>query len=171
MFANVGAVGGKFGGRAIVGLLVLFGGISGCHFFIKLKVIVASGKKSANWTNRDDKKLLDILIEQRAQGSVKFEWSLVKVILKNEGINKEGTQIKNRKTGVCVDYKTGAMVVSDLPGKTFFSPSKRKSEGGTSSYGKRQELLDWSSRDKEVHQALTILRIREETKQRPFLTK
>ncbi|KAJ8442943.1 hypothetical protein Cgig2_019516 [Carnegiea gigantea] len=61
-------------------------------------------------TNRDDKKLLDILIEQRAQGAVKFEWSLVRVMLKNEGINKESIQIKNRcKIGVGVYYKTGAV--------------------------------------------------------------
>ncbi|KAJ8452465.1 LOW QUALITY PROTEIN: hypothetical protein Cgig2_000054 [Carnegiea gigantea] len=82
---------------------------------IKLKVMVASRKKSANWTNRDDEKLSDILIERSAQGSVKFEWR----------INKDGAQIKNRyndlgkklrawefligKTGVGVDYKTGAV--------------------------------------------------------------
>ena len=57
--------------------------------------MAASGKKFANWTIRDDEKLLDILIEQRPQGSVKFKWSLVRVMLKNEGINTEGAQIKN----------------------------------------------------------------------------
>ena len=95
----------------------------------------ASGKKSANWTNRDDEKLLDILIEQRAQGAVKFEWSLVRVMLKNEGINKESIQIKNRcndlrkklgawefligKTGAGVDYKTGTVVVSNSTWQDF----------------------------------------------------
>ncbi|KAJ8428885.1 hypothetical protein Cgig2_021052 [Carnegiea gigantea] len=94
-----------------------------------------SGKKSANWTNRDDEKLLDILIEQRAQGAVKFEWSLVRVMLKNERINKESIQIKNHcndlrkklgawefligKIGVGVDYKTGAVVMSDSTWQDF----------------------------------------------------
>ncbi|KAJ8437656.1 hypothetical protein Cgig2_028594 [Carnegiea gigantea] len=89
--------------------------------------MTASGKNSANWTNRDDEKLLDILIEQRAQEAVKFEWSLVRVMLKNEGINKESVQIKNHcndlrkklgawehfigKTQVGVDYKTEPVVV------------------------------------------------------------
>jgi len=69
--------------------------------------------------------LLDILIEQRAQGAVRFEWSLVRVMLKNEGIYKESVQIKNRcndlrkklgaweyligRTGVGVDYTTGSV--------------------------------------------------------------
>ncbi|KAJ8445768.1 hypothetical protein Cgig2_026095 [Carnegiea gigantea] len=240
----------------------------------------ASRKKSANWTNRDDEKLLDILIEQRAHEAVKFKWSLVRVMLKNEGINKESIQIKNRcndlrkklgvwefligKTGVGVDYKIGAVVVSDStwqgflqrfggkyksfwkkvhvnlekmksafygkqatgemsfapgmvaspsnptqrstgkaldidkhvgdtdkanedgsdahmeclraeesrsPPKSVHSSRTRKSEGGTSSDGKRQELLNWSSRDEEVHQALAIIRMREEAKQQPSLTK
>lgn len=56
----------------------------------------ASVKKSANWTNRNNEKLLDVLIEQRAQGAVKCEWSLVRVMLKNERIHKENAQIKNR---------------------------------------------------------------------------
>jgi len=108
-----------------------------CYRYRKLKVMVASasGKKSANWTNRDDEKLLDILIEQRAQGAVKFEWSLVRVMLKNEGINKESIQIKNRcndlrkklgawefligKTGAGVDYKTGTVVVSNSTWQDF----------------------------------------------------
>ena len=58
--------------------------------------MAASGKKSTNWANRDDEKLLDVLIEQRAQVAVKFEWSLMRVMLKNEGIHKESAQIKNR---------------------------------------------------------------------------
>ncbi|KAJ8449588.1 hypothetical protein Cgig2_005610 [Carnegiea gigantea] len=57
------------------------------------------------------------------------------------------------------------------PPKSVHSSRKRKSEGGTSSDGKRQELLNWSSRDKEVHQALAIIRMREEAKQQPSLTK
>lgn len=89
----------------------------------------ASGKKYANWTNMDNEKLLDILIEQRVRGAVKLEWSLVRVMLKNEGINKESIQIKNRcndsrkklgawefligNTAVGVDYKSGTTVVSD----------------------------------------------------------
>ncbi|KAJ8420505.1 LOW QUALITY PROTEIN: hypothetical protein Cgig2_015269 [Carnegiea gigantea] len=248
----------------------------------KLKVIAASasGKKSANCTNRDDEKLLDILIEQRAQRTVEFGWSSVRVMLKNEELNKESIQIKNcyndlrkklgawefliGKTGVGVDYETGAVVVSDstwqdflqryggkcklfrkkvpanleklksafygeqatgemsfAPGmvaspsnqsqrstgkaldmgehicdsdeanedgsdahmewlpaeesqaspKSVHSSHKQKSEGGTSSDGKRQELLNWSSRYEEVHQALAIIHMREEAKQQPSLTK
>ncbi|KAJ8445632.1 hypothetical protein Cgig2_018573 [Carnegiea gigantea] len=101
----------------------------------KLSVMAASGKNSANWTNRDDEKLLDILIEQRVQGSAKFEWSLVRVILKIEGINKKGAQIKNHfnylgkklkaweflisKPGVGMNYKTGVVVVSDSARQDF----------------------------------------------------
>ncbi|KAJ8445783.1 hypothetical protein Cgig2_000963 [Carnegiea gigantea] len=101
----------------------------------KLNVMAASGQKSANWTNRDDEKLLDVLIEQRAQGAVKFEWSLVRVMLKYEGIHKESVQIKNRcndlrkklgaweyligRTGVGVDYTTGAVQVSDSAWEEF----------------------------------------------------
>jgi len=97
--------------------------------------MAASGQKSANWTNRDDEKLLDVLIEQRAQGAVKFEWNLVRVMLKNEGIHKESAQIKNRcndlrkklgaweyligRTGVGVDYTTGAVVVPDSAWQEF----------------------------------------------------
>ena len=44
-------------------------------------MMAASGKKSVKWANMDDEKLLDILIEQSAQGSVKFEWSLVRVMV------------------------------------------------------------------------------------------
>ena len=60
---------------------------------------------------------------------------------------------------------------SQSPPKSVRSSRKRKSEGGTSSDGKRQELLNWSSRDEEVHQALAILRMKKEAKQQPSLTK
>ncbi|KAJ8441444.1 hypothetical protein Cgig2_023630 [Carnegiea gigantea] len=50
------------------------------------------------------------------------------------------------------------------PPRIVHSSCKRKSEGGTSSDDKRQELLNWSSRDEEVHQALAILRMREESR-------
>ena len=97
--------------------------------------MAASAKKSANWTNKDDKKLLDVLIEQRGQGAVKFEWSLVRVMLKNEGIHKENTQIKNRchdlrkklgaweylvgRTGVGIDSTTGVVDVPDSAWEEF----------------------------------------------------
>lgn len=60
---------------------------------------------------------------------------------------------------------------SRSPPKSVHNSRKRKSEGGTSSDGKRQELLNWSSRDEEVHQALAIIRMREQAKQQPSLTK
>lgn len=46
-----------------------------------------------------------------------------------------------------------------------------KSEGGTSSDDKKQKLLNWSSRDEEVPQALAIIRMREEAKQQSSLMK
>ncbi|KAJ8431883.1 hypothetical protein Cgig2_001575 [Carnegiea gigantea] len=95
--------------------LIWFEGINGT-----VMAASASGKKSTNWTNRDDEKLLDILIKQKVQGAVKFEWSLVRVMLKNEGIKKESIQIKNRcKTRVGVDDKTAAVVVSDSTWQDF----------------------------------------------------
>ena len=60
---------------------------------------------------------------------------------------------------------------SRSPPKTVHSSRKRKSEGGTSSDGKRQALLSWSSREEEVNQALAFLRMREKGKQQPSLTK
>ncbi|KAJ8421846.1 hypothetical protein Cgig2_021711 [Carnegiea gigantea] len=217
--------------------------------------MAASGKKFANWTKRDDEKLFDILVKQRAQGSVKFKWSLVRVMLKNEGINKEGAQIKNRfhdlgkklrawcwcglqdygcrsvgfslgrflSGGSCKlgevksifydKHATGEM--SFLPGMVAsLSNHNQKSKGkaidmeehvgdsdeanedgsdveikclgveesrsppksvhisrGNSSDRKRQELLDWSSRDEEVQQALAILCMRDESRQQPSLIK
>jgi len=53
------------------------------------------GRKSANWTNWEDEKLLEILIERRTQGPVNFEWSLVQVVLKTKGVDKDVAQIKN----------------------------------------------------------------------------
>ena len=60
---------------------------------------------------------------------------------------------------------------SRSPPKTDHSSRKRKSEGGTSSDGKRQALMSWSSREDEVNQALAFLRMREKAKQQPSLTK
>jgi len=70
-----------------------------------------------------------LLIEQRAQWAIKFEWSLLQALLKNEGIHKDSAQIKNhfsdlgkklrawefliRRTGVGVDPTTGAIVMRD----------------------------------------------------------
>jgi len=56
--------------------------------------MASSGKKSANWTNKDDEKL-DILVEERGQAAVKIEWSSIRVMLKSEGIDKDAMQIKN----------------------------------------------------------------------------
>jgi len=91
--------------------------------------MASSGKKAANWSPKEDEKLLDLLIEQRAQGAIKFEWSVIRALLKNEGIHKEATQIKNHyndlgkklkawefligRTGVGVDPTTRAVVVRD----------------------------------------------------------
>ncbi|KAJ8432499.1 hypothetical protein Cgig2_003576 [Carnegiea gigantea] len=60
---------------------------------------------------------------------------------------------------------------SRSPPISVHSSRKRKSEGRTSSDGKRQELVNWSSRDEEVHQALAIICMREEAKQQPSLMK
>ncbi|KAJ8445670.1 LOW QUALITY PROTEIN: hypothetical protein Cgig2_007146 [Carnegiea gigantea] len=49
--------------------------------------------------------------------------------------------------------------------------SQPKNEGGASNDGKRQELLDWSSRNEEVHRSLAILHMREESRQHPSLIK
>ena len=86
-------------------------------------------KKSANWTSKEDEKLLDLLIKQRAQGAIKFEWSLLRELLKNEGIHNDVAQIKNHysdlgkklraweflvgRTGVCVDPTTRVVIVRD----------------------------------------------------------
>lgn len=35
-------------------------------------------KKSYNWTNKKDDKLLDVLIAQKTQGATQFEWFVVK---------------------------------------------------------------------------------------------
>ena len=91
--------------------------------------MASSGKKSANWTNSEDEKLLDLLIEQLGQGMVKFDWNAVRAVLRNHGIHKDAAQIKNHfmdlgkklraweflmgKTGVGVDPNTGAVVVRD----------------------------------------------------------
>uniref|UniRef100_A0A7C9APP2 Uncharacterized protein n=1 Tax=Opuntia streptacantha TaxID=393608 RepID=A0A7C9APP2_OPUST len=47
------------------------------------------GKKSANWTSKEDDKLLDLLIEQRAKGMVKFDWTSLRAVLRNYGIDKD----------------------------------------------------------------------------------
>jgi len=60
---------------------------------------------------------------------------------------------------------------SRSPPKTVHSSRKRKSEGGTSSDGKRQALMNWSVREEEVNQALAFFRMRENGKQQPSLTK
>ena len=60
---------------------------------------------------------------------------------------------------------------SRSPPKAVHSSRKRKSEGGTSSDGNRQALMNWSAREEEVNQALAFLRMREKGKQQPSLTK
>jgi len=42
-------------------------------------------------TNKEDEKLLGMLIEQKAQGPTQFEWSRMKSLLKNEGINRDAS--------------------------------------------------------------------------------
>ena len=43
--------------------------------------MASSGRKSHNWTNKEDDKLFDVLIEQKAQGATQFEWFVVKALL------------------------------------------------------------------------------------------
>ncbi|KAJ8419782.1 hypothetical protein Cgig2_006923 [Carnegiea gigantea] len=54
-----------------------------------------AGRKSRNWTNKEDEKLLNVLIEQKAQRATQFEWSVVKALLKVQGIDRDATQIRN----------------------------------------------------------------------------
>ncbi|KAJ8445649.1 hypothetical protein Cgig2_009050 [Carnegiea gigantea] len=82
-----------------------------------------------------------------------------------------GDSDEANEDGSDVDIECLCAEESRSPPKSVHSSHKRKSEGGTSSDGKRQELLNWSSRDEEVHQLLAILRMREEAKQQPSLTK
>ncbi|KAJ8448934.1 hypothetical protein Cgig2_030790 [Carnegiea gigantea] len=56
---------------------------------------------------------------------------------------------------------------SQSPPKSVHGSCKRKSEGGTSSAANGKSFLT----DEEVHQALAIIRMREEAKQQPSLTK
>ena len=97
--------------------------------------MASSGRKSRNWTNKDDEKLFDVLIEQKAQGATQFEWSVVKALLQVQGIDRDGTQIRNHyndtvkklkawewligQTGVGVNPVTGAVTVTDYTWEKF----------------------------------------------------
>jgi len=101
--------------------------------------MTSSGRKYANWTNREDEKLLDVLIEQNAQGAPKFEWSSLGAMLKSEGVDKDAMQIKNHfydlvkklkaweyligKTSVGVDCMTGSVIVPDDVWEDFLQVS------------------------------------------------
>ncbi|KAJ8431351.1 hypothetical protein Cgig2_002074 [Carnegiea gigantea] len=39
--------------------------------------------------------IINVLIEQKAHGATQFEWPVVKVLLKNKGVDKDATQIRN----------------------------------------------------------------------------
>jgi len=94
-----------------------------------------TGRKSRNWTNKEDEKLLDVLIEQKAQGATQFEWSVVKALLKVQGIDRDSPQIRNHyndtvkklkawewligQTGVGVNLVTGAVTVTDYTWEKF----------------------------------------------------
>lgn len=82
-----------------------------------------------------------------------------------------GDSDEANEDGSNVDIECLVAEESRFPPRSVHSSRKRKSEGGISSDNKRQELLDWSSRDEEVRQALAILRMREEAKRQPSLTK
>lgn len=81
-------------------------------------------KNSCNWTNKVDEKLLDLLIEPKAQGTTQFEWPLVKALLKKQGKSETyNDMLKKLKTwkwliggtgvGNGVDSNTGAVKVTD----------------------------------------------------------
>ncbi|KAJ8419561.1 LOW QUALITY PROTEIN: hypothetical protein Cgig2_018119 [Carnegiea gigantea] len=72
------------------------------------------------------------------------------------------------KDGSDVDIKCLGAEESRSPLKSVHSSHN---ESGASSNGKRQELLDWSSRNEKVHQSLAILHMREESRQQPSLIK
>ena len=79
--------------------------------------MASSAKKSRNWTNKEDKKLLDLLIEQKAQGSAQSEWTVVKDLSKNDGIDRDFFQIRNHYNDMLKKFKAcewlmGGMVVS-----------------------------------------------------------
>ncbi|KAJ8431871.1 hypothetical protein Cgig2_001563 [Carnegiea gigantea] len=194
----------------------------------------ANRKKFTNWTNRDDEKLLDILIEETVQGSIKFKCGLVRVILKNEGVNKEGSQIKNRyndlgkklraweflmsKKGAEIygKYKSfrkkvpanlekmkSAFYRKHTIGEMSFAPGMVVSPSNQTQQSKGRAIdieehvgdsdeaneddfgadvkclgveekctqLSQAKKDEEVHQALTILRMREELRRQPSLIK
>ncbi|KAJ8444294.1 hypothetical protein Cgig2_029707 [Carnegiea gigantea] len=72
------------------------------------------GRKSRYWTNKDDEKLLD--------GAMQFEWSVVKALLKVQGIDRDATQIRNHHndtTGIGVNPVTGAVTVTDYTWEKF----------------------------------------------------
>ncbi|KAJ8430898.1 hypothetical protein Cgig2_003891 [Carnegiea gigantea] len=97
--------------------------------------MASSGRKSHNWTNKEDDKLFDVLIEQKAQGATQFEWFVVKALLQVQGIDRDGTQIRNHyndivkklkvwewligQTGVGVNPVTGAVIVTDYTWEKF----------------------------------------------------
>ncbi|KAJ8436662.1 hypothetical protein Cgig2_006372 [Carnegiea gigantea] len=81
----------------------------------------------------------------------------------------EGHSDEANEDGLDADIERLGAEESRSPPKSVHSSRRRKSEGGTSSDGKRKELLDWL--DEDVHQALAILRMREEAKQQLSLIK
>jgi len=94
-----------------------------------------TGRKSHNWTNKEDKKLLDMLLEQKAQGATQFEWSVVKALLKVQGINRDAIQIRNHyndtvkklkawewligQKGVGVNLVIGAVTITNYTWEKF----------------------------------------------------
>ncbi|KAJ8438316.1 hypothetical protein Cgig2_018796 [Carnegiea gigantea] len=75
--------------------------------------MASGGRKSHNWTNKEDDKLFDVLIQQKAHGATQFEWSVVKALLQVQGINRDG------QTGVGVNPITGAVTVTDYTWEKF----------------------------------------------------
>ncbi|KAJ8434569.1 LOW QUALITY PROTEIN: hypothetical protein Cgig2_014400 [Carnegiea gigantea] len=72
-------------------------------------IIAPTERKSRNWTNKEDGKFLDVLIEQKAQGATQFEWSVAKALLK----------VLIGQTGVGVNPVTGAVKVTDFTWEKF----------------------------------------------------
>jgi len=91
--------------------------------------MASSGRKSCNWTNKEDDKLFDVLIEQKEQEATQFEWSVVKALLQVQGTDRDDTQIRNHyndtvkklkawewfigQMGVGVNPVTGTVTVTD----------------------------------------------------------
>ncbi|KAJ8445669.1 LOW QUALITY PROTEIN: hypothetical protein Cgig2_007145 [Carnegiea gigantea] len=218
MFVNVGVVGGKIWGfRAIIGF-------SFCLVGFSIPICL-----DLWWVHGSDMSGCQMRLTNDTHNNacrMRFEGAQIKNCYNDLGKKLIAWEFLISKIGVGVDYKIGAVIVTDSTWQEFLqkfggkyksfrkkvptnlekmklafhgsdsdeankdgsdvdikclgaeesrSPLKSvhssRNESGASSNGKRQELLDWSSRNEKVHQSLAILHMREESRQQPSLIK